>query len=382
MSDYLFKKFHEIFGDPEIHRYFRAPGRINIIGEHVDYVGGKVLPAAINFYIHTIVSPTQTNKARLYSIQYDQFVEFELSEIKKGDIHWANYIAGVITEIKKIGHSISGIDMIIDGNIPEGAGLSSSAALEVVTGYAISETFGFSIPLKRIAILSQAAENNFIGVKCGIMDQFASAFGKKNHCILLDTHSLEYSYSQMNLEQYDLYLVNSLVKHSLKDSGYNQRRIECESALTKIQIKISGLKNLYELSPAIDLNVFGLTENEKKRVTHIIGEKQRTFKVIDALSKEDIHTFGRCLYEAHDSLSNLFEVSCQETDFIISFFKEHDTLGARMIGGGFGGCVLVVDYKNNSEAKRYELIKRYEKEFGIRLEIYKFEIADGTTEIQ
>jgi galactokinase len=384
MSDYLLKTFQDVFTETNYDecRYFRAPGRINIIGEHVDYLGGKVLPAAINYYIHTILAPNHLDNIRLYSMQYKEFIEVSKLELKPTKFHWANYVVGVVQELQKKGFSVGGFDMVIDGNIPEGAGLSSSAALEVVVGYAMKEVFQLPLDKKEIALVGQAAENHFIGVNCGIMDQFASALGRKDSCILLDTGTLEYSYHRVSFPEHQFYLINSMVKHSLKDSGYNQRRENCESALRKIQQAGVALNHLYSFDGSIDDPKYSFSEVEKKRISHLMGEKLRTKKVLDSLQSKNVQLFGNSLYETHESLSNLFEVSCLETDFIVSVLKSMKVTGARMIGGGFGGCVLVIDSKGNFQKNYLSLVEKYEEHFSIHPEVIRFDIADGVTEIQ
>ncbi len=380
-SDPLFQKFKDIFGDLKSPiRQFKSPARINIIGEHVDYVGGFVLPAAIDFSILTLIQNNAREDFEFYSTEYDQFVRIERPLLNSAEYPWADYIVGVICEFEKRGFRIPGFSMLIKGNIPQGAGLSSSAALEVGVGFAINEINQFRLSKSEIALIGQAAENNFVGTNCGIMDQFIIATGKKDHCISLDTNTLEFEYHSFDLGNYEFYLINSNVKHSLKDSAYNKRRSECESALQKLKLFFPNLKNLYEYNAEIS-DQYGLNEDEIKRVTHITGERLRTQKVISSLETGKIPIVGKLLYECHWSLSKHFEVSCEETDFIVEFLQKKGSTGARMIGGGFGGCVLVLDLKEKYLGTSEELQKKYEQKFSHGVSFYKFSISDGVKEV-
>lgn len=365
--------------DESIHT-FRAPARINVIGEHVDYLGGFVLPAAIDFQVCVSIRKNSLGKIRFYSEQYKEVATTDKPVYDKSHL-WANYVYGVVDELNKEGFTIGGFDMAIDGDIPQGAGLSSSAALEVVTCFALSTLFQFEISREKIALIGQAAENNFVGMKCGIMDQFIIANGKKNQCILLNTDTLEKTYHNLDLKDHEFYLINSNVKHSLQDSDYNNRRKECESALKKVQAKLPQIKNLYDLPIETDLISFLFTEKELKRVQHVIGEKDRTNKLLASFEKGDILSAGKCLYGTHDSLSELFEVSCVETDFLIAELKREQASGARMIGGGFGGSVLVLDKIGNRAKIESEIKNRYKEKFNIQASFYGFQISDGVSEL-
>ncbi len=361
-------------------RSFRAPARINVIGEHVDYLGGYVLPAAIDFQVCVSIRKNSLGKIRLYSEQYKEQATTDKPVYDKSH-SWANYVYGVVDELQKEGFSIGGFDMAVDGDIPQGAGLSSSAALEVVTCYALSEVFEIKISREKIALIGQAAENNFVGMKCGIMDQFIIANGKKNQCILLNTDTLEKSYHTLDLKDHEFYLINSNVKHSLQDSDYNNRRKECEDALRKVQSLLPAIKNLYDLPIGTKLDPFSFSEKELKRVLHVVGEKERTQNLLDAFAKGNILEAGKCLYGTHDSLSQLFEVSCPETDFIVEQLKEKQATGARMIGGGFGGSILVLD-KAGNRAKIEDQIKlKYQEKFNLQATFYGFQISDGVSEL-
>jgi galactokinase len=382
MQASLLNLFYEKFGGTVKPRFFRSPARINIIGEHVDYVGGLVLPAAIQFSTNLLLRPNSTKNYRIYSPFFDSYLETDKVSYQS-EKKWANYILGVLSELQKEGFAIPGFDLLVDGNIPQGAGLSSSASLEVGVGFALSECFSFSIPREKIAVIGQKAENNFVGTKCGIMDQFIISVGKKNQCILLNTETLQYSYTNIDSKEYEFYLVNSNVKHSLETSAYNTRREECESAFLKLKSQYPGYKNLYSIfENQINFLDFPFTEAEYKRVQHISGEKKRTENIIQAFSSGNMKVAGSILTETHDSLSKLFEVSCPETDFLVSSLVREGVSGARMIGGGFGGCILVLDAYGNKEKLESKVKKNYFDTFGIEAEFYSFQISDGVSELQ
>lgn len=377
----LFSKFNSVFGkNPSPIRHFTAPARINIIGEHVDYVGGIVLPAAINFSIQAVIQQNETDDFNLYSDDFQQTTKITRPFQNSKDYPWSDYIVGVISELEKKGFKIPGFNLLIHGNIPQGAGLSSSAALEVVVGYAISNLFSLKLSREEIALIGQAAENHFVGTNCGIMDQFIIATGKKDFCISLNTDSLEYKYHKFDLGEFEFYLINSNVKHSLKDSAYNQRRKECESALSKIQKFNSEIKDLYSFEPNSEIQ-YPFTKEELFRIQHITSEKKRTETIISSLTNGNFSQVGKSLYECHWSLSKNYEVSCEETDYIVAFLQNQGTLGARMIGGGFGGCVLVLDKKENFSAISAELEKNYKQKFGHGVSYYQFTISDGVKEL-
>ncbi|TGK01187.1 galactokinase [Leptospira langatensis] len=366
------------FSDPFPLRFFSAPGRINLIGEHVDYAGGTVFPAAIDFRVFLAVRKNGREDFRIYSQDFQSELitnSLAYSETKT----WANYILGVISEARKKGLSVQGFDLAFTGNIPQGAGLSSSAAVEVGTAFALSQIFSWGISREEIALLSQSAENHFVGVNCGIMDQFVIATAKPSSCISLDTESLEYSYHSLDLPGFEFYLIDSKVKHNLKESEYNDRRREVESATEKLRKFDPGLKNLNEADPE-NLNSVGLTETEKKRAEHILGERSRVRNVIRYLKEKDPVGLGKELYLCHQSLAEKFQVSCEETDFIVNNLHARNVLGARMIGGGFGGCILVLDKEGRSESVFSELQKEYLRTFGLEAKIYRFRISEGVRE--
>lgn len=359
-------------------RFFSAPGRVNIIGEHVDYAGGIVFPAAIDFRTNFAVRTNGLGLFRLYSLDFQsEFVTKDPIYSEKNP--WANYILGVVSEALKLGLKVEGFDLAFTGNIPQGAGLSSSAAVEVGTTFALSKIFSWGISKEKIALLAQAAENRFVGVNCGIMDQFVIAVAKPSSCISLNTESLEYSYHSLDLPGHEFYLIDSNVKHSLKESEYNDRRKEVESATSKCN-KISPQVRTLSQADFSLIEKAGLTPSEFKRATHILGERSRAQNVIRSLKDKDAENVGKELFACHESLSKNFQVSCEETDFIVEWFRSEKVLGARMIGGGFGGCVLVLDKEGRSSSLFSKLEKEYFQKFGLNAKIYKFSISEGVRE--
>ncbi|EMN01979.1 galactokinase [Leptospira noguchii] len=371
----------EFSSNEEKIRFFTAPGRINIIGEHVDYAGGIVLPAAIDFSIRIAIRKNQIRKFRIYSVSSKEKIEVE-SIVYDSKHTWVNYVYGIVDEFRKLDFISDFFDLVVWGNIPQGAGLSSSAAFEVVVAFALSEIHNWNLSKEEIALLSQRAENHFVGVHCGIMDQFIISTAREGYCIALDTESLEYDFHKMDLEGYEFYLIDSKVKHSLKDSAYNERRKEVETAFQKIKKYKSSVNTLYQAELKDLENVtFGLSEVEKKRAKHVIGERLRTSKAIENLKNGNVQELGDILFECHSSLSKDYEVSCEQTDFIVHELRMEEVLGARMIGGGFGGCVLVLDKVGRKNILFEKIKTRYFDKFQNEPTLYSFKISDGVREI-
>ncbi|UOG56248.1 galactokinase [Leptospira noguchii] len=371
----------EFSSNEEKIRFFTAPGRINIIGEHVDYAGGIVLPAAIDFSIRIAIRKNQIRKFRIYSVSSKEKIEVE-SIVYDSKNTWVNYVYGIVHEFRKLDFISDFFDLVVWGNIPQGAGLSSSAAFEVVVAFALSEIHNWNLSKEEIALLSQRAENHFVGVHCGIMDQFIISTAREGYCIALDTESLEYDFHKMDLEGYEFYLIDSKVKHSLKDSAYNERRKEVETAFQKIKKYKSSVNTLYQAELKDLENVtFGLSEVEKKRAKHVIGERLRTSKAIENLKNGNVQELGDILFECHSSLSKDYEVSCEQTDFIVHELRMEEVLGARMIGGGFGGCVLVLDKVGRKNILFEKIKTSYFDKFQNEPTLYSFNISDGVREI-
>lgn len=364
-------------------RIFRSPGRINLIGEHIDYNNGWVMPAGIDKEVTFCISKNETDTFRIFSLNQQEEVSFTLSTYNSIPSGWAKYVIGVIDELIKVGKKIPAFDATIDGNVPFGSGLSSSAALECATAFAINEYFELNLSRKEIALISQAAENNFVGVNCGIMDQFASVFSKENQVIRLDCDTLEYEYFPFELGEYTLILSNTLVKHSLGDSEYNTRRRECEIAL-EVLSDAKGVEKSFRNLTIEDLDTYSslINETQAKRLSFVLGEINRVQLASKALKNKDFHELGKLLYESHQGLQHLYEVSCEELDFMVNFSKGFEgLLGSRMMGGGFGGCTINLIERKSAQSFQKELTEAYFKQFGIEPEFYQVNIGEGSSEV-
>lgn len=359
----------------------KSPGRINIIGEHTDYNGGFVMPAAINKAIYVAVSKRDDEEIHLYSESYQASYTSSVSAIEKSDLGWANYVLGVADQLVKRGYKIGGFNLYLDGNVPLGAGLSSSAALECATAFALDHLNDLGISQMDLALISQKAEHVFAGVNCGIMDQFASVFGKQNHAVLLDCRTMEYEYIPLELDGYKLVLLNTNVKHSLSDSAYNKRRSQCEQGVAWISAHHPEVTSLR------DANVNMLEEFVKpkdaevyQKCKYVVEEIVRIQKAAEALKRGDLVALGKLMLETHEGLSQDYEVSCKELDFLVDYVKDlGHVLGARMMGGGFGGCTINIVKNEEIEALITEVSALYEKEFGLSLDAYVVETANGSS---
>jgi galactokinase len=376
-SEHFVKMFNQ---NPDY--IFLSPGRINIIGEHVDYNDGFVLPAAINKYICFAISPTTDSMCTIIAKDLNEAHKFDLdAELKPVEKMWANYILGVISQIKKRGHYLDGFNIVFSSTIPMGAGLSSSAALECGIGYAIDTIFKLGISKEDIALIGQQSEHTFVGVNCGIMDQFASVFGKKNQVIKLDCTTLEYEYHKADFKKYALLLLDSNVKHTHLTSGYNTRREEVEKGLAIIKDYFPEVQSFRDCPEAM---VLGLREQLGevifRRCHFVVKEIQRVLDAVTALEKEDFITLGKLMYETHHGLSAAYEVSCPELDFLVAAAqKEESVIGSRMMGGGFGGCSINLVEKGTEDRLIETISQQYRSAFGIDLKAYKIKIAKGTT---
>lgn len=361
---------------------FLSPGRINIIGEHVDYNDGFVMPAAINKYICFAISKNENSHCTLIAKDLNDAHKFDLNdELKPIDKMWANYILGVLHQLKNKGFKMNGFDMVFSSTIPMGAGLSSSAALECGVGYAMNKLFDLNLSKEEIALIGQKAEHTFAGVNCGIMDQFASVFGKKNSVIKLDCTTLEHEYFKADFKKYSLLLLDSNVKHTHLTSGYNVRRQEVELGLAIIKqhfpevrtFRDCSEKMILDLEQKLDPIVF-------KRCHFVVKEIQRVLDAADALTNSDFKKLGQLMSEAHEGLSKEYEVSCEEIDFLVDAVQhEPSVLGARMMGGGFGGCSINLIEKGSENELIERVSQQYRTAFGIELKPYKIKISKGTT---
>lgn len=361
---------------------YASPGRINLIGEHTDYNGGFVFPGAIDKGMVAELKINGTNKVRAYSIDLKDYVEFGLNEEDAPRASWARYIFGVCREIIKRGGKIAGFNTAFAGDVPLGAGMSSSAALESTYAYALNDMFDCGIDKFELAKIGQATEHNYCGVNCGIMDQFASVFGKAGHLIRLDCRSLEYQYFPFNPEGYRLVLLDSVVKHELASSAYNDRRKSCENIVAAIQKRHPHVEFLRDANMDMLNEVKGeITAEDYMRAEYVIGEVQRVLDVCDALECGDYETVGKKMYETHYGMSKLYEVSCEELDFLNEIAKECGVTGSRVMGGGFGGCTINL-VKNELYDHFIETAKaRYKETYGRMPKVYDVVISDGARKL-
>ena len=372
MQKNIEKVFSERFGGEG--NIYASAGRINLIGEHTDYNGGFVFPGAIDKVIMAEIRPNDMEKVRVFSIDIDQYCEFGLNEEDAPKESWARYIFGICREIQKRGGSVKGFDAVFAGNVPLGAGLSSSAALESCFAFALNDLFnGNSIDKFELAKIGQSTEHNYCGVNCGIMDQFASVFGKAGNLMRLDCRSLEHEYFPFNPENYRLVLVDSRVKHELKDSPYNKRRESCERVAKRL-----GIETLRDASmEALDAIKGDITAEDYFRAKFVIEEKERVLAVCDALNKGDYETVGKKMYETHAGLSKDYEVSCVELDFLNDVAKELGVTGSRIMGGGFGGCTINLLPNDLHDKFVEEVTARFNEKYGHEPKIYDVVISDG-----
>ena len=356
---------------------YASPGRINLIGEHTDYNGGFVFPGAIDKGMIAEIRLNGTDKVRAYSIDMKDYVEFGLNGEDAPRTSWARYIFGVCREIIKRGGNIAGFNTAFAGDVPLGAGMSSSAALESTYAYALNDMFNLGIDKFELAKIGQATEHNYCGVMCGIMDQFASLFGKKGSLIRLDCRSLEYEYFPFDPNGYKLVLLDTLVKHELASSAYNFRRQSCEKVAKTIGVEFLRDATLEQLQAVKDQ----VSAEDYMRAEYVIEEIQRVLDVCDALKADDYETVGQKMYETHYGMSKLYEVSCEELDFLNDLAKECGVTGSRVMGGGFGGCTinLVKDERYDSFIEKAKA--SYKDKFGKFPKVYDVVISDGARQL-
>ena len=376
MQKNIEKVFSERFGGEGT--LYASAGRINLIGEHTDYNGGFVFPGAIDKVIMADIRPNDTEKVRVFSIDIDEYAEFGLREEDAPSQSWARYIFGICREIQKRGGVVKGFDAVFAGNVPLGAGLSSSAALESCFAFALNDLFNDNrIDKFELAKIGQSTEHNYCGVNCGIMDQFASVFGKEGNLMRLDCRSLEYEYFPFKPEEYSLVLVDSRVKHELADSPYNKRRESCERVARRL-----GIETLRDATMAdLDAIKNDISEEDYKRARFVIGEKDRVLAVCDALNRGDYETVGKKMYETHEGLSKDYEVSCEELDYLNDVAKELGVTGSRIMGGGFGGCTINLVKNDLHEKFTKEVTARFKEKYGHEPKIYDVVISDGARKI-
>ena len=366
--------------NPEI--IIASPGRINFIGEHTDYNMGFVLPTAIDRkMIFKLRKNNSKNNCYVYSANYDTGFSFDLSNISISEKEWENYILGVIHEIQRLTDKLRGFDCVLSSDIPVGSGISSSAALECGLAFGLNELFELDMSKHTIIELSQRAEHNYVGTKCGIMDQYASVMSKKDHVILLDCKSVKHQYIPLKIKPYKILLLNTNVSHSLASSEYNKRREECEKGISIIQKKyhqVNSLRDVDEIMLAEFREALG--ETIYRRCNYIVEEKSRVLQAVEALKENRLKDFGTLMYATHEGLSKEYEVSCPELDFLVEFSKKYEAIiGARMMGGGFGGCTINLIRESATEEFIEKASTAYFKKFSIKLEALEANPSGGTS---
>jgi galactokinase len=378
LSEKVIESHKNDFGsDP---RVFIAPGRINMIGEHTDYNDGFVMPTAIDKHFVFAIVPNGSELFTIHALDLDEKKTFSKNELTQGH-GWQNYLMGVVDGLIRRGKIPAGANCVFSSNIPVGAGLSSSAALCSGFGFALNELFGLGLSRLDLAKIAQESEHNFVGAKVGIMDMYASLFSKKDSVMLLDCRNYKHEYRPLKFEHHEILLIDTKVKHSLASSAYNNRREACEEGVRKLQQHFENVKALRDVSlpmlekikPAVDKVVY-------KRCLYIVQEIKRTEEAAASLKADDVTAFGKFMYETHWGLSNLYEVSCDESDMLVRIAEENQVTGARQMGGGFGGCTINLIQKNQREAFAAKVKEKYFGEFKMEPEFYSVNLADGVHE--
>ena len=381
MKSRIAEKFKTLFGEDG--EFFASAGRINLIGEHTDYNGGYVFPGAIDKGIMAEIKLNGTDKVCVFALDLDEYVEFGLNEEDAPEQSWARYVFGVCRETIKRGGKIAGFNAVFAGDVPLGAGMSSSAALESTFAFALNYLFDCHIDKFELARIGQSTEHNYCGVKCGIMDQFASVFGKAGNLMRLDCKTMEYKYYPFHPEGYRLVLLDSVVKHELASSAYNKRRESCERAAAAIRknhpevefLRDARMEWLEEVKAEI-------SEEDYMRAEYVIDEVQRVLDVCDALEKDDYETVGKKMYETHHGMSKLYEVSCEELDYLNDIAKECGVTGSRVMGGGFGGCTINLVKDGLYDSFIAKAKSAFSAKFGHESKVYDVVISDGARKLQ
>lgn len=373
--------FQEKFGqnNPEV---YTSPGRINLIGEHTDYNGSFVFPGAIDKGMIAAIRFNDSDKVRAYAVDLDEYAEFGLNEEDLPSEGWAKFLFGVCREIIKRGGSVKPFDTAFSGDVPLGAGMSSSAALESTYAFALNDLLDLGIDKFELARIGQSTEHNYVGVKCGIMDQFASIFGKKGHLIRLDTKSMEHAYFPFDPEGYKLVLLDTVVKHELASSAYNKRRESCEHAARTIAKRHPEVEFLRDASMEMLQEVKDeISAEDYMRAEYVIEETQRVRDVSDALQRGDYETVGQKMYETHHGMSKLYEVSCEELDFLNDVAREHGVTGSRVMGGGFGGCTINLVKDELYDSFISDAKSQFKAKYGHEPKVYDVVISDGARKL-
>ena len=388
MQQQLVKKFQELFGEGGDIRFYFSPGRVNLIGEHTDYNGGHVFPCALTIGTYGVARKRGDRIIRLYSENFSKMgvIETSLDDlVYRENAGWTNYPKGIVWTFQEKGYPVeTGFDMLMYGNIPNGSGLSSSASVELLMGIILKDLLGYEdLTMINLALMGQYGENNFNGMNCGIMDQFAIAMGKKDHAIFLDTQNLLYEYAPIRMEGYKIVIAASNKKRRLTDSKYNERRAECEKALKDIQ----SVKMIHALGELTEEGFEQIKDAVKdpvcrKRAKHAVYENQRTIKAVKALRNNDLETFGKLMNASHVSLRDDYEVTGKELDTLVeAAWKQEGVVGSRMTGAGFGGCTVSIVKEEAVDAFIKNVGEIYEKEIGYGADFYVVEIGDGTRRI-
>ena len=387
MKEVVLKCFGEVFGDTEGAKAFFAPGRVNMIGEHTDYNGGHVFPCALTIGTYGVARKREDNKLRFYSMNFEKLgvIESSLEDLVPAkEAGWTNYPKGVMWAFEQKGMNIPcGMDLLLNGNIPNGSGLSSSASVEVLTGYILRDFFGFDVSNQDLALIGQFAENNYNKVNCGIMDQFAIAMGKEGNAIFLDTADLSYEYAPIQLENAKIVIACSNKKRGLGDSKYNERRSECETALAELQ-QVVKIKTLGELDESTFEKFSSIIKSDvrRKRAKHAVYENQRTVRAVEALKNNDVKLFGELMNASHVSLRDDYEVTGIELDTLVEeAWKIEGVIGSRMTGAGFGGCTVSIVKDEAIDTFIQQVGKAYEEKIGYAADFYVVEIGDGPCEL-
>ena len=383
MKETILKTFAEVFGDAEGAKAYFAPGRVNLIGEHTDYNGGHVFPCALTIGTYGVARKRNDNKLRFYSMNFDQLgvIESSLDDlVPSKEANWTNYPKGVIWAFGEKGMKVtSGMDLLLNGNIPNGSGLSSSASVEVLTGYILRDFFGFDVTNQDLALIGQFSENKYNKVNCGIMDQFAIAMGKKDNAIFLDTATLEYEYAPIHLENAKIVIACSNKKRGLGDSKYNERREECETALAEIQ-KEMPIQTLGDLTEEQFEQVKSAIKDDvrRKRAKHVVYENQRTIKAVKALQENNIELFGQLMNASHVSLRDDYEVTGIELDTLVeNAWEQEGVIGSRMTGAGIGGCTVSIVKTEDIDNFIAKVGAAYKEKIGYAADFYVVDIGDG-----
>ncbi len=372
--------FQNVFGTTGQPLLVLSPGRVNILGEHTDYNEGFVMPAAIDKAAYVAVEERPDKQVHLYAREFNQRYETPLDKLEKSDLGWPNYILGIVDQVQKSGRPINGFNLMVDGDIPIGAGLSSSAAVECATVFSLNELFGLNLSRIEMARMAQMAEHEFAGVKCGIMDMFASLFGRTDHAIILDCRDLTYEYVPLVLKEHKILLLNTNVKHTLSSSEYNVRREQCEQGVAWIREHVPSVKTLRDVTvQMLDQHVLPKDQLIYKRCKYVVEENNRLQEVAVHLKNGNLKQVGKIMFETHAGLSREYEVSCKELDYLVEAVEYNaDVLGARMMGGGFGGCTINIVKEEAIPQLVAELMPAYEKAMGLPLTYYVASVGDGT----